>query len=342
MEQRTRRSTILFSLLVLALILAVFFSAGVGSASIPFSNVISIITTPAGPSPGETFPSSFRLIIFKIRLPRIVLSILAGVGLGVSGAVFQAIFRNPMANPYILGVSSGAAFGVALGLSLGFEASFLGLGAISIAAFFGGTLTALFVYFISGHGRSVFSLLLSGIAMGFFLSALMSLVMYLHRDQVENIVYWSMGSFNAASWDKVAVAGPVIMTGSLLLTAFSRDLNILVLGDDTALSLGVPVRSKRLILLLIATIITASAVSVSGVIGFVGLIIPHTLRMVTGPDHKTLLPLSMLSGGLFLLLADTLARTVLSPTELPVGIVTSLFGAPFFIYLLHKHQKELL
>ncbi len=331
-----RHLKIVFALLILFLAAAVFLSAAMGSASIPFSDVMRMFT-----SPDKSFPSAFRIIIFQIRLPRIILSVIVGMGLAVSGAVFQGIFQNPMANPYVLGVSSGAAFGVAVGMAMGFEVSFLGLGAISIAAFTGGILTALFVYFISGNGRSVFSLLLSGIAMGFFLSALMSLIMYLNRNQIENIVYWSMGSFNTASWDKIAVAGPVIILGSLFLMAFYRDLNILVLGDDTARSLGVSVRSRRLLFLLVSTVITASAVSVSGVIGFVGLIIPHILRILTGPDHKTLIPLSMLSGGLFLLLADTLSRTILSPTELPVGIVTSLFGAPFFIYLLRNHRKVL-
>ncbi len=333
---RTRSVPALFVLLIIMLSTAAFFSAALGSASIPFSDILSMFT-----SRGGTVPRSYHIILFQIRLPRIILSIIVGMGLGVSGAVFQGIFRNPMANPYILGVSSGAAFGVAVGMTLGFEASFLGLGAISIAAFAGGILTALGVYFISGNGRSIFSLLLSGIAMGFFLSALMSLIMYLNRNQIENIVYWSMGSFNTASWNKIAVAGPVIIAGSLFLMLFSRDLNILVLGDDTARSLGVSVRSKRLLFLIISTLITAGSVSVSGVIGFVGLIIPHVLRLVTGPDHKTLLPLSMLSGGLFLLLADTLSRTILSPTELPVGIVTSLVGAPFFIHLLRTHRTDL-
>ncbi len=337
---RARNIRLLSFTLILLTVGAIFFAASVGSAAIPLSNVIHILSSPS--SAGDTFPHSFRIIVLSIRLPRIILSVIAGMGLGVSGAIFQGIFRNPMANPYILGVSSGSAFGVAVGMAFGLEASFLGMGAIPLTAFCGGILTALFVYFISGNGKSIFSLLLSGIAMGFFLSALMSLVMYLHRDQIENIIYWSMGSFNAASRDKIFIAGPVIIIGSLLCMLFSRDLNIMALGDDTARSLGVSVRKRRLFFLITSTVITASAVSVSGVIGFVGLIVPHALRILTGPDHRTLLPLSMLSGGLFLLLADTLARTILSPTELPVGIVTSLFGAPFFIYLLHNQRNKLL
>lgn len=330
---------ITFALLLFSLLGIMLLASALGSASIPFSDVVDVLISPLSPSRGDTIKNSFKIIILQVRLPRIILSVIAGMGLAVSGTVFQGIFRNPMANPYILGVSSGAAFGVALGMALGLQISFLGIGAIPISAFIGGMSTALFVYFISGNGRSIFSLLLSGIAMGFFLSALMSLVMYLNRDQLENIVYWSMGSFNAASWIKILVSGPVILLGSALIMVFSKDLNILVLGDDTARSLGIAVRTKRLFFLLLSTLITANAVSVSGVIGFVGLIIPHTLRILTGSDHRTLLPLSMISGGIFLLLSDTLARTLLSPTEVPVGIITSLFGAPFFIYLLNKQRK---
>ncbi len=334
-----RHRTITFTLLLISLLGIMLLASALGSASIPFSDVVDVLISPFSPSRGETIKNSFKIIILQVRLPRIILSVIAGMGLAVSGTVFQGIFRNPMANPYILGVSSGAAFGVALGMALGLQISFLGIGAIPISAFIGGMSTALFVYFISGNGRSIFSLLLSGIATGFFLSALMSLVMYLNRDQLENIVYWSMGSFNAASWIKILVSGPVILLGSALIMVFSKDLNILVLGDDTARSLGIAVRTKRLFFLLLSTLITANAVSVSGVIGFVGLIIPHTLRILTGSDHRTLLPLSMISGGIFLLLSDTLARTLLSPTEVPVGIITSLFGAPFFIYLLNKQRK---
>lgn len=323
------------------LILLMFAASAVGSASIPFSDVLKILTSPAGTLPELSNPS-FRIIILKIRLPRIFLAVITGMGLAVSGAVFQGIFQNPMANPYILGISSGAAFGVALGTAIGLQLTFLGLGAVPVSAFLGGFLTSLAVYYISGRGRSVFALLLSGIAVGFFLAALMSLIMYLNRDQVENIVYWTMGSFNAASWSKIAVSTPVVLAGSFILILFSGDLNIMVTGDDSAKSLGIEVKSKRLFFLFISTLITAGAVSVSGVIGFVGLIIPHIMRILTGPDHRSLIPLSMVSGGIFLLVSDTIARTILSPTEIPVGIVTSIFGAPFFIYLLSRRRNSIL
>ncbi len=334
-----RHQKLVFIILLITLAVAMFAAATVGSASIPFSDVIKILFSRFIPADNQVTNRAFAVIIMKIRLPRIILAVITGMGLAVSGTVFQGIFRNPMANPYILGISSGAAFSVALGMALGLQTTFLGMGAISISAFIGGFLTSIVVYIISGGGKSVFSLLLSGIAIGFFLSALMSLVMYLNRNQIENIVYWTMGSFNAASWVKVNISGPVVLFGSLILIIFSGDLNIMVTGDDSARSLGVAVKSRRLFFLLISTFITAGAVSVSGVIGFVGLVIPHVLRLLTGPDHRSLIPLSMVSGGIFLLLSDTLARTILSPTEIPVGIITSIFGAPFFIYLLFRKRN---
>ncbi len=333
-----KHQKIVFILLLIVLAAAVFTAATVGSAKVPFSDVMKILF-PFLSKGGAVSHNVFKVIILKIRLPRIFLAVITGMGLAVSGAVFQGIFRNPMANPYILGISSGAAFAVAMGMALGLQATVLGMGAISISAFLGGFLTSLVVYFISGGGKSVFSLLLSGIAIGFFLSALMSLVMYLNRNQIENIVYWTMGSFNASTWTKVAVSAPVIIIGAVLLMFFSKDLNIMVTGDDSAKSLGIEVQSRRLFFLLVSTFITAGAVSVSGVIGFVGLVVPHVLRILTGPDHRSLIPLSMVSGGIFLLLSDTLARTLLSPTEIPVGIITSIFGAPFFIYLLFRKRN---
>ena len=334
-----RHQKLVFIILLIVLAAVMFAASAVGSASIPFSDVMKILFARFIPADNQVTNRAFEVIVLKIRLPRIILAVITGMGLAVSGTVFQGIFRNPMANPYILGISSGAAFSVALGMALGLQTTFLGMGAISISAFIGGFLTSIVVYIISGGGKSVFSLLLSGIAIGFFLSALMSLVMYLNRNQIENIVYWTMGSFNAASWVKVSISGPVVIFGSLVLIIFSGDLNIMVTGDDSAKSLGVAVKSRRLFFLLVSTFITAGAVSVSGVIGFVGLVIPHVLRLLTGPDHRSLIPFSMVSGGIFLLLSDTLARTILSPTEIPVGIITSIFGAPFFIYLLFRKRN---
>jgi iron complex transport system permease protein len=328
------------AVLLLVLLCLMIIAGTIGSAKIPLSDVARIVISPIFPGADDGVKQSFKIIIRMVRLPRVLLSVLAGMGLAISGAVFQGIFRNPMANPYILGVSSGAAFGATLGMILGLQVTFLGIGAVPLSAFTGAIGASLLVYILSGGGKSVMSLLLSGIALGFFLTALMSLLMYFNRDQLERIVYWSMGSFNAANWTKVALTAPVILSGGIVILFFARDLNLMVLGDDTARGLGVPVRFSRIIFLLTSTIITASAVSVSGIIGFVGLIIPHIIRIITGPDHRTLIPNSMLAGGIFLLLSDTLARTVLSPTEIPVGIITSLAGAPYFLLLLYQRRKQ--
>ena len=328
------------AVLLLVLLCLIIIASTIGSANIPLSDVARIVISPIFPGADDGVKQSFKIIIRMVRLPRVLLSVLAGMGLAISGAVFQGIFRNPMANPYILGVSSGAAFGATLGMILGLQITFLGVGAVPLSAFIGAIGASLLVYILSGGGKSVMPLLLSGIALGFFLTALMSLLMYFNRDQLERIVYWSMGSFNAANWTKVALTAPVILSGSIVILFFARDLNLMVLGDDTARGLGIPVRYSRIIFLLTSTIITASAVSVSGIIGFVGLIIPHIIRIITGPDHRTLIPNSMLAGGIFLLLSDTLARTVLSPTEIPVGIITSLAGAPYFLLLLYQRRKQ--
>ncbi|MDA3940882.1 MAG: iron ABC transporter permease [Spirochaetia bacterium] len=328
-------------LLIIILLGTIIIAGSLGSAKISFSNIIKIIFAPITPAgiQNERLKETSRIIIWKIRLPRIILTVIAGMGLGVSGAVFQGIFRNPMANPYILGISSGAAFGVTLGMTMGLQITFLGIGAIPISAFIGAISASVVVYLISGGGRDILPLLLSGIAMGFLLSAMMSLLMYFNRSQLENIIYWTMGSFNAANWQKVGITAPVILPGSIFIILFSRDLNLIVLGEDSASSLGISVKKSRLTFLLISTIITASAVAVSGVIGFVGLIVPHAMRIITGPDHRTLIPYSMLGGAILLLISDTIARTIMAPTEIPVGIVTSLLGAPFFLFLLNRMRN---
>lgn len=327
-----------FMLLLLILLVTIVIAGSLGSARISFSEVIKILISPS-PSVDDGIKDTSRLIIWKIRLPRIILTVIAGMGLGVSGAVFQGIFRNPMANPYILGISSGAAFGVTLGMIMGLQITFLGIGAIPISAFIGAISASVIVYLISGGGRDILPLLLSGIAMGFFLSAMMSLLMYFNRSQLENIVYWTMGSFNASNWEKVAITAPVVMSGSIFIIIFARDLNLMVLGEDSANSMGISVKKSRLLFLIISTLITASAVAVSGIIGFVGLIVPHAMRIITGPDHRTLIPYSMLGGAILLLISDTLARTIIAPTEIPVGIVTSLLGAPFFLFLLNRMRN---
>ncbi|MCT4565988.1 MAG: iron chelate uptake ABC transporter family permease subunit [Maledivibacter sp.] len=337
---------ILYFMLHIILIFLIIFVSTLGVAKIPLNEsskiILSNIPFIKNKVSLEGISPSHIVIINKIRFPRIILSALIGIALAGCGVVFQGIFKNPMAEPYVLGISSGAAFGATLAIVFGFEAAAFGIGAISIMAFGGAIITTFIVYNISriGNKTPIMTLLLAGIAMSFFLSSMISLLMTFNRQKVEKIVFWTMGSLSSASWKHVIISAPIILLGSLLFTLFSRDLNVMLLGEDSAKGLGVEVEKLKKGLLLIASIVAASAVSVSGIIGFVGLVIPHIVRLIVGPDHRVLIPFTLISGAIFMIIADTLARIIMPPTEIPVGVITALFGAPFFIYLLHKNKKN--
>ncbi|MEA4825595.1 MAG: iron ABC transporter permease [Clostridium sp.] len=286
--------------------------------------------------------STSSIIILNVRLPRVIMAAIIGAGLSVSGASFQALFKNPMADPYILGVSSGAALGATIAMLLGLGTTFLGFSFITLAAFLGAITTTLIVYSIARVGNKVpnITLLLAGIAMTFLLSSIISLIMIFKRDQIENIVMWTMGSVSTASWSQVKLLMPFTIVGIIIIFLFSRDLNIMLLGDDTAKNLGIEVDKVRKILLFICTVLVAGIVSVSGIIGFIGLIIPHIVRIIFGVNYRTVILFSALYGSIFLIFCDTIARTIVDPMEIPVGIVTSIFGVPFFMYLLYKAKKK--
>lgn len=277
-------------------------------------------------------------IILQIRLPRICLAMLVGAALAVSGTTMQALFKNPMADPYIIGISSGAALGASLAIASGTNL----LHAISIAAFVGGVGAAFLVYSIARvNGKvPVETLLLSGIAVAAFLAAITSLLMYLAGEDLHQIMFWLMGGLWARSWGHVAVSFPPIFLGILGIYVFARDLNVMLLGEEPAHHLGIEVEKLKKLMLVLASLIAGVAVSVSGIIGFVGLIIPHAVRILVGPDHRILIPTAALVGAIFLIWADTLARTIIAPTEVPVGIITAFFGAPFFIYLLRRRKRS--
>jgi iron complex transport system permease protein len=343
-NEAPRKTLIVVLSLALPFILAavILGSASFGSANIGFRDSSGIILNRIFPFLDWHYPRTMELIILQIRLPRIILALLVGTGLAAGGVVFQGVFRNPMADPYVLGVSSGAAFGVTLAMVTGAAAlPLLGTGLVPASAFLGAMAATLLVLGVAGgiQDSSLISLLLAGIAVSFLLSAGISLMMYLNREQVESIVIWTFGSFSAAGWEQILLAGPIILAGSVLIFFFSRDLDLLSLGEDTASTLGLHVPRTRLFLLVCATLISAAAVMVSGIIGFVGLIVPHAVRIITGPRHKLLIPWAMFSGALFCVLSDILARTLLEPTEIPVGIITALFGAPYFLYLLRRRSK---
>ena len=280
-------------------------------------------------------------ILLKIRLPRVLLAAAVGSSLAVAGAVFQGLFRNPMADPYVIGISSGAALGAVFAMLSGFSLALGGFGAVPLFAFAGGVTTMLLVYSMARVGRivPVMTLLLAGIAVSSFLSALVSLLTYFAGERLHMVVFWMMGGLGGATWQQVQVMVPYALVGYICVSFFSRELNAMLLGEETASHLGVNTERVKKILLVGASLLVAAAVSTSGIIGFVGLVVPHFVRLVAGPDHRFLIPASALLGGILLIATDTLARIIIAPSELPVGIITALIGAPMFIYLLKKRKK---
>lgn len=279
-------------------------------------------------------------IFWRLRLPRIVLSVMVGASLSVCGAAYQSVFRNPLTDPYILGVSSGASLGAAVAIIAGLQYYLWGIGAFALAT---ALLTVLLIYRIASIGNRLHTttLLLTGVCITFLITALISFLMVLHQDKMESIIFWTMGSFASASWLDVALLAPVALVGIAVVIYHAKDLNLLLAGSETAQSLGVEVEKVKRTILFFTTLMVAFAVSTCGVIGFVGLVVPHGIRLVTGADNRKVVPYSIFVGGLFLLICDTLSRTLLPPSELPVGSLTALVGAPLFIYLLYKNKKSL-
>ena len=281
-------------------------------------------------------------IIWSIRLPRIATALLTGGSLAIVGASFQGIFRNPMADPFVLGISSGAALGAAIAIVTGISLSFLSFTGISVFAFLGGGVTVFIIYSLAAFKKSKDNntLLLTGIALNFFFSSIIYLFMFIRYDKMKEIVMWTFGTFSTASWEKFFFLAPVVLIGSLILILFSRELNALVLGEKEAYSFGISVEKVRNIIIVAGTAVTAVVVAASGIIGFVGLMIPHFLRIIIGSDYRKLMPLSFLYGGIFLVICDGIARTAIKPSELPIGAITALLGSPFFIFLLLNRKKD--
>ncbi len=332
-KRKLSRWTVIVLLMVTALFFSIVITVCIGMTHIPFTEVFDILL--GGEGTGNN-----RTIIMQIRLPRVLMAGLVGSALALAGAAMQGLFKNPMASPYILGLSSGGAFGASLAIVLGVSFA-TGLFAIPAMAFVFCFLTLFLVYSISKvRGRTpVETLLLSGIAVGAFFSALVSLMKYLSGDELRSIVFWMMGGLWRADWTQVLVIIPFILVGSLMIFVLSRDLNIMMIGEDHAVNLGVNTQNVTKMVLVGSSLMTAAAVSVSGIIGFVGLIVPHILRIFVGPDHRIMLPTTLIVGAIFMIYMDTLARTLMAPEELPVGIITALLGAPFFLYLLRRRRR---
>jgi iron complex transport system permease protein len=326
-----KRQFLIFLILFLLTFLVFSLSVSIGTVKVSFSDIIRSIFYQNNQSGADT-------IILQIRLPRVILSLLVGASLGGAGTVFQSLFVNPMADAYIIGISSGSALGAVLAIALNIRFYILGISSIPVFAFIGGVSTVLLVYAISSRGRhnQMLNLLLSGLAINSFLSSVMSFLLLLRDTSLHESIYWLMGGFSGRGWEHIRIMTPYFILSVIILSLFTRELNILLLGDEQAQTLGVNVPQVRRIIIVFTSLLTATAVSVSGIIGFVGLVVPHILRLLIGPDNRMLFPASLFGGAILLTISDLIARIALSPSEIPVGIVTSLIGAPFFISLLVK------
>lgn len=327
---KTRNSAL--SLLTIALIVALIVAISVGATSISITSIFN----------GQLTESQ-QSVLSVIRLPRVLLTIIVGASLAVSGAAMQGLFRNPLADPGLIGITSGAALAVGIMIVIvGPMAGTFGLYSLSIAAFVGGLLTSIIIFKIS-HLTGTFSvtyMLLAGIAINAMAGAGTGVLTYLSNDeQLRSLTFWTMGSLGGALWPAVMVAATVVIPSTFLLLKYAKQLNILLLGEQEAHYLGVDIKRLKLVVIMTTALSVGAAVAVSGIIGFVGLVVPHLIRLTLGPDHRLLIPASALLGAILLLIADTFARTVVSPAEMPVGIITSMIGGPFFLWLLMRQNE---
>jgi iron complex transport system permease protein len=268
---------------------------------------------------------------------------IVGAALAIAGATYQGLFRNPLADPYLIGVAQGASLGAVIGFLLPFDWQGMDFGAIPVLAFTGALSSVAIVYSLAKVGKTLpmTTLILAGVALGALWGSIVSYLIISSGEKMHGIIFWLMGSFALAEWSEVKVVLPYAAIGITIILCYARPLNVMLLDEEQAQQLGINVERLKLVLLAAATLITAASVSFVGTIGFVGIIIPHAVRLVWGFDHRFLLPLSMLTGANFLILADLISRTVIAPTELPVGIITALCGAPFFLYLLRRRKRAI-
>lgn len=344
--KRRNRVAITIGVLILILIGALLLASALGAVSIPALDIVKMLLNKIGISDFQaTWNPANETIIFQIRLLRVIGAALVGAALATAGVLFQGLLRNPMADPYITGTSAGAALGATIAMILPLGLAFSGLGVVPVAAFCGALATILLVYNLArvGSRTPIISMLLAGFVVSAMLTAVMSLLIMMSdvlQLKLHSIFSFLMGSISVQYWSQIVVIGPIILAGIIIAQFFAFHLNAFSLGEEQAAYLGINVEREKLLILALASLLTACAVSLSGLIGFVGLVVPHAVRLALGPDHRLLLPASALAGAIFLVVADTLARTILAPTEIPVGIITALIGAPFFIYLLRRTRRE--
>lgn len=349
------RLLIICGALLIVLFAVMVYAAATGSTPIPYDDVADALLQYAGIHRGmDTASTTYRIVIL-VRLPGLMVAALVGAALGCAGAVMQGLFRNPLADPGIIGISSGASLAVVLVVTqaaLLTDAWVLNAGPLAellwripAAAFGGAMIAALVVYVLSlQRGRTnLAALLLAGVALNAVLGAITSVLLLrsANASAMRSVLSWLVGSLEGRGWDYFHVAKWPILCAAVLIMLYARDLNLLTIGEESAQSLGVNVGRVRLVLLALSCLLTASAVSIAGAVGFVGLIVPHILRLIIGPDHRVLLPASLIGGAAFLVFADTVARSVIAPEQLPVGVVTALVGGPFFLFLLWRNRRQI-
>lgn len=342
-RSRKRRAGLITAGLIVVLVVLVVCTT-FGAVTVPVGDTFSIIWNHTlGQlfwAINATYPKGFETVIWDIRVPRVLLAAVVGGSLATAGATYQGLFRNPLADPYLVGVAQGAAVGAILALVLPLGKFLYGIGAVQWFAFITAGFTVAIVYGLARVGGRLptTTLLLAGVAIGTLASAITSLLMYLNGDKLIVVYSWLQGGFNLSSWEKFFTILPFSLFSGTIIYVFGRRLNVLQMGEEHAGQLGLNVERLKLVLVASATLMTAAAVSVSGIIGFVGLVAPHLVRLLFGHDYRLLLPLSTIFGAAFMVFADTVARNI-SSTEVPVGIITAFFGAPFFIYLLRRKKR---
>jgi iron complex transport system permease protein len=342
-RKATLKNFIVFASLLLLLILAIVFGISFGSTDIAPLNVVKILVSKIGLVDANKLNEAETTVVWLIRVPRVLVAAFVGAGLAISGAQMQGLFKNPLASPDIIGTSAGASFGAVVAIALGLAARSLFY--LPIFAFLGALLSLFAVYAIAtSRGKTpVATLLLSGVALSALIGAATSFVIslkFVSYQIAQEIIFWLMGGLDNRTWSHVWLIAPFVLLGILIAIFYMRELDLMLLGEEAALSLGVEVEHTKRIVLTSAALMTGAAVAVSGIVGFVGLIVPHTVRLLLGPSHRRLIPASALMGATFLIIADLIARTLTRPEEIRLGIVTAAFGAPFFLYLLMKHKRE--
>ena len=332
-----------FLISVIILLLALLVSVLVGSVFIPPSALIDIIRSAIlGESSSLDPNGTYTTILSQLRIPHSVLLVLVGASLAGSGSAYQGLFRNPLADPFLIGVSSGAGMGAVIAMTIQWPYSTLGLLAVPIAAFLGAMLAVFVVAQLARVGKTIptTNLILAGVSVSAFTSAITSLLMINSTGELRRAIVWLMGGATLTGWGPVFGVLPYITIGLIVLLLLGHPLNVLQFGDEQAQQLGIPVQKIRIVIITAATLATAAAVAFAGVIGFVGLVIPHIIRLLWGGDYRRLLPLSMICGASLLLITDVAARTISAPQEIPVGIITALLGAPFFLWVLNRSKSQ--